>query len=71
MARGLQEMGRVLVNADCILEVHDARIAFSGRNEEFRKHVTGGRLPHILVLNKAVSTMNISSLSSLSRSLRR
>ena len=34
------------------MQVHDARIPFSGRNLTFRD-VVGGARPHLLVLNKA------------------
>lgn len=37
---------------DCIIEVHDARIPFTGRNPEFKRLLTSVK-PHILVLNKA------------------
>ncbi|KAK5648533.1 hypothetical protein RI129_003425 [Pyrocoelia pectoralis] len=36
---------------DCIIEVHDARIPFSGRNTDFKYKVSGIK-PHILVMNK-------------------
>ena len=48
---GMRQMQSVLAQTDLVIEVHDARIPFTGRNENFRTHVTG-RLPHILVLNK-------------------
>ncbi|KAB0401514.1 hypothetical protein E2I00_002204, partial [Balaenoptera physalus] len=35
---------------DCIIEVHDARISFGGRNPLFQE--TLGLKPHLLVLNK-------------------
>ena len=35
-----------------IMQVHDARIPFSGRNLTFRD-VVGGARPHLLILNKA------------------
>lgn len=47
----LKRMQAKLRGIDCIVEVHDARIPFSGRNEEFRKMLYSIR-PHILVLNK-------------------
>lgn len=51
MGRGLKQMQQKLRNVDCIVEVHDARIPFSGRNTDF-KHTISGIKPHILVLNK-------------------
>jgi len=51
MGRGLRQMQQKLKLVDCIIEVHDARIPFSGRNTEFKSTVTGLK-PHILVLNK-------------------
>lgn len=44
-------MQQKLKSVDLVIEVHDARIPFSGRNEEFKYTVTGLK-PHILVLNK-------------------
>ena len=38
--------------AQQIMQVHDARIPFSGRNLTFRD-VVGGARPHLLILNKA------------------
>ena len=35
-----------------LVQVHDARIPFSGRNLTFRD-VVGGARPHLLILNKA------------------
>lgn len=51
MGKGLKQLQQQLVNVDCIIEVHDARIPFSGRNELFKSTLLGAR-PHILVLNK-------------------
>jgi len=51
MHKGLGQIQRKMANVDCIVEVHDARIALSGRNMTFRETVNGAR-PHILVLNK-------------------
>ncbi|XP_078246757.1 mitochondrial ribosome-associated GTPase 1 isoform X1 [Pogona vitticeps] len=50
MARGLKDMQRHLRQVDCLLEVHDARIPFSGRNPLLQE--TLGIRPHLLVLNK-------------------
>ncbi|KNC21398.1 hypothetical protein FF38_12590 [Lucilia cuprina] len=52
MGKGLKQMQQKLKSVDCILEVHDARIPFSGRNPEFQQTIAGGVKPHILVLNK-------------------
>lgn len=51
MNKGLKQMQRKLKSVDCIIEVHDARIPFTGRNPIFTKTLTGAK-PHILVLNK-------------------
>lgn len=51
MGKGMRQMQQKLKMVDCVIEVHDARIPFSGRNIDFRHTVTGVR-PHILVLNK-------------------
>lgn len=40
-----------LRSVDCILELHDARIPFSGRNPNF-SHGLVGEKPHIIILNK-------------------
>ena len=50
MARGLSQMKQKLRSVDCIIEVHDARIPFTGRNPNFDDTLTVR--PHILVLNK-------------------
>lgn len=52
MGKGLKQMQHKLRSVDCIIEVHDARIALSGRNTDF-KHTISGIKPHILVLNKS------------------
>lgn len=51
MGKGLKQMQQKLKLVDCVIEVHDARIPFSGRNTEF-KYTISGIKPHILVLNK-------------------
>ncbi|XP_028160841.1 mitochondrial GTPase 1 [Ostrinia furnacalis] len=56
MNKGLKQMQRKLTSVDCVIEVHDARIPFTGRNPIFTKTVTGAK-PHILVLNKMDLTM--------------
>ena len=52
MTKGLRQMEHTMIKTDLIVEVHDARIPLSGRNVNFRSHVTGTGRPHILVLNK-------------------
>ncbi|CAG9565721.1 unnamed protein product [Danaus chrysippus] len=51
MNKGLKQMQRTLKSVDCVIEVHDARIPFSGRNPIFTSTITGAK-PHILVFNK-------------------
>lgn len=51
MDKGMKQMQQKLKIVDCLIEVHDARIPFSGRNPNFIKTVSGLR-PHILVYNK-------------------
>lgn len=51
MGRGLKQMQHKLRSVDCVIEVHDARIPFSGRNADFKYTISGVK-PHILVLNK-------------------
>ena len=51
MVKGLRQMQHSLHKTDCVLEVHDARIPLSGRNDSFKNNITGNR-PQILVLNK-------------------
>ncbi|XP_032748230.1 mitochondrial ribosome-associated GTPase 1 isoform X1 [Rattus rattus] len=50
MAKGLKKMQSSLKLVDCVIEVHDARIPFSGRNPLFQELL--GLKPHLLVLNK-------------------
>lgn len=52
MASGMSKMQRQLKGVDCVVEVHDARIAISGRNPNFVRNLLGVK-PHILVLNKS------------------
>ncbi|XP_044879237.1 mitochondrial ribosome-associated GTPase 1 isoform X3 [Mauremys mutica] len=47
---GLRQMKESLRKVDCLIEVHDARIPFSGRNPAFQESL--GIRPHLLVLNK-------------------
>lgn len=51
MGRGVKDMQKRLKSVDCIVEIHDARIPFSGRNPDSFQTVSGLR-PHILVYNK-------------------
>lgn len=51
MGKGLRVMQQKLKMVDCVIEVHDARIPFSGRNDDF-KHSIRGIKPHIMVFNK-------------------
>ncbi|XP_027488029.1 mitochondrial ribosome-associated GTPase 1 [Corapipo altera] len=50
MAKGLRQMQAALRRADCLVEVHDARIPVSGRNPALKEAL--GIRPHVLVLNK-------------------
>lgn len=50
MAKGFRRMQQLANRTDCIVEVHDARLPFSGRNDKFRLFQ---QVPHILVFNKA------------------
>lgn len=52
MYSGMQAMIGKLNTVDCVVEVHDARIPFTGRNPTLKKHL-GGIKPHLLVLNKS------------------
>lgn len=58
MDKGMRRMQEKLRSVDCILEVHDARIPFSGRNHNFYNLLTAIK-PHIMILNK----MDLSELS--------
>ena len=51
MIKGLRQMRKALIETDCVVEVHDARIPLTGRNINFQHDITGNK-PHILVLNK-------------------
>lgn len=51
MGKGLRQMQQKLKNVDCVIEVHDARIPLSARNDEFKYTISGVR-PHLLVYNK-------------------
>jgi len=52
MNSGLKQMQAKLRSVDCIIELHDARIPFTGRNPNFYDTFIRDK-PHILVLNKA------------------
>jgi len=52
MGKGIKEMQKRLKGVDCIIEMHDARIPFSGRNPDAFQTISGLK-PHILVYNKA------------------
>jgi len=51
MKKGIEQIQASLHNIDGVLEIHDARIPFTGRNNQLRDiiHIR----PHILVLNKS------------------
>ena len=51
LSKGLKQMESKLKTVDCILEVHDARIPFSGRNPRLAQSFLSVK-PYILVLNK-------------------
>ncbi|XP_053160758.1 mitochondrial ribosome-associated GTPase 1 isoform X3 [Hemicordylus capensis] len=63
MAKGLKDMKTRLRVVDCLLEVHDARIPFSGRNPLLKEALS--IRPHLLVLNK----MDLADLTHKSRIL--
>lgn len=50
MKKGMDQIQSALRNIDAVIEVHDARIPFSGRNSHLRQ-VLYVR-PHVLILNK-------------------
>lgn len=50
MAKGLRVISQKMKQCDCVVEVHDARIPFSGRNPKFNLMLRGR--PKVLVLNK-------------------
>merc|ERR1711935_812409 len=52
MHKGLRQLQRKIRDVDCVIEVHDARLPFSGRNPTLKESVGGAR-PSILVLNKS------------------
>jgi ribosome biogenesis GTPase A len=52
MGKGVKEMQKRLKSVDCIIEMHDARIPFSGRNPDVFQSISGLK-PHVLVYNKS------------------
>ncbi|KAL1514053.1 hypothetical protein ABEB36_003378 [Hypothenemus hampei] len=52
MGKGLKQMQHKLRSIDCVIEVHDARIPCSGRNNDFKYTISGVK-PHILIMNKS------------------
>ncbi|XP_029927303.1 mitochondrial ribosome-associated GTPase 1 [Myripristis murdjan] len=64
MAKGLKQMRASVRKVDCILEIHDARIPFSGRNPQFQE--TLDVRPHLLILNK----MDLADMSGKQRILK-
>lgn len=68
MAKGLKQMGASLRKVDCIIEIHDARIPFSGRNPAFQESLDVR--PHLLVLNK-MDLADISKMESIMKRLER
>ena len=39
MVKGLRQMRKALIETDCVIEVHDARIPLSGRNINFQHNI--------------------------------
>lgn len=52
MRKGIKDIGRTLKNTDLILEVHDARIPFSGRNLNLLSRIASVK-PILLLMNKS------------------
>lgn len=50
MARSMKKMQGTMRKVDCVIEVHDSRLPFAGRNPAFRESF--GIKPHLLILNK-------------------
>ncbi|KAK6165661.1 hypothetical protein SNE40_022547 [Patella caerulea] len=50
MFKSMERMHAILKDVDCVIEVHDAKIPFSGRNPRFRDIIS--LRPHLLLLNK-------------------
>jgi mitochondrial GTPase 1 len=53
MHKGMKDLEECLVRTDGIIEVHDARIPYSGRNPQFYSRLVSGNKPHLLLLNKS------------------
>ncbi|KAI1280334.1 Mitochondrial GTPase 1 [Halotydeus destructor] len=51
MYKGMRVMQKQLKNVDCVIEVHDARIPFTGRHRDFKTQFSVAK-PHLLILNK-------------------
>ncbi|RWS13612.1 transmembrane protein 8B-like protein [Dinothrombium tinctorium] len=51
MFKGMLQIQSRLANVDCVLEVHDARIPYTGRSSHFHQSLISIR-PHVLILNK-------------------
>ena len=51
MRKGMRDIGRTLKSVDCVLEIHDARIPFSGRNLNFISRIASVKLI-IFLFNK-------------------
>ncbi|KAK6624670.1 hypothetical protein RUM44_011529 [Polyplax serrata] len=51
MKHSFTHMQAKMRQVDCIVELHDSRVPFSGRNALFLKSLIGSK-PHVLVLNK-------------------
>ncbi|KAM7408803.1 hypothetical protein PAMA_002497 [Pampus argenteus] len=65
MAKGLKQMRAGMKNVDCVIEIHDARIPFSGRNPVFQE--TLDIRPHLLILNK----MDLADMTNKQRILKK
>jgi hypothetical protein len=52
MTKGMRQMQKVLKNVDCVVEVHDARIPFTGRNPLLRDRISAIK-PLVVAFNKA------------------
>ncbi|XP_056291358.1 mitochondrial ribosome-associated GTPase 1 [Pseudoliparis swirei] len=68
MAKGLKQMRASLKSVDCIVEIHDARIPFSGRNPMFQE--TLDVRPHLLILNK-MDLADLSNQQTITKKLKR
>jgi len=68
MNKGLRLMQILLQKCDCVVEVHDARIPFTGRNPKLKD--TLRNRPHVLVLNKADLLGNTKKKQDILRCLR-